>query len=308
MTVSPPPRPARRRPLRLLLDGALTVAADRAGAPGGLRYTERQLYYELCRVLQPLHAGPRRIPYTLAPPVRYARFAEAVAERREELPGLLPAPAPVAPGPRSAAESDLYDYGLPRLLVCQSPEITAMLIANDLHLEAACPVVAADRLPLDPRLVAGLRRAGDAVVHVLHDASPSGLACYQRVRRELRDLGVNDGGGNDGRGNDGGGAGGDGWPRVRSMGLVPRHAVTLHLTSGRGPQPYRGPLPAGLRPEERAWLGSGRTIELAAVNPARLLHTVIRQVRGGSGGPRRAPLHRRVRSVRDTGFLTWPTP
>ncbi|MFB6889278.1 hypothetical protein ACFCX4_08190 [Kitasatospora sp. NPDC056327] len=277
--------------LRPLLDGALTVAAARAGAPGGLRYTERQLYYELCRVLQPLHAGPRRVPYTLAPPVRYARFAAALAARRDGLPGLLPpvAPPPAGPG-TAAAEPDLYDYGLPRLLVCQSPEITAMLIANDLHLEAACPVVAADGLPLDERLTAALARAGGAVVHVLHDASPSGLACFERVREAHGPAGT---GGAD--------------VRVRSMGLVPRHAATLHLTSGRGPHGYRGPLPAGLRPEERAWLGSGRTIELAAVAPARLLHTVIRQLRGGgTAAPRRTPLRRRVRAVRGSGFLSWP--
>ncbi|MFG3054099.1 hypothetical protein ACGFZP_24520 [Kitasatospora sp. NPDC048239] len=296
MTAPPPPipsgpglprrGPARRRPL---LVGALALAAARAGAPGDLRYTERQLYYELCRVLQPLHAGPRRIPYTLAPPVRYARFAEALAARSGEPPGLLPPLAPTAPAVRTVrttAESDLYDYGIPRLLVCQSRDITRMLIANDLHLEAACPVLAADELPLDPRLVAALEQ-GDALVHVLHDASPAGLACFERVRETYGPRGAG--------------------LKVRSMGLVPRHATTLHLTAGRGPHPYTGPLPTGLREAERAWLGSGRTIELAAVGPARLLHTVIRQVRGASGAPRRAPLHRRVRTVRDTGFLTWPT-
>ncbi|MGW6917197.1 hypothetical protein ACWGB8_25690 [Kitasatospora sp. NPDC054939] len=274
----------RRRPL---LDGALTLAAARAGAPDGLRYTERQLYYELCRVLQPLHAGPRRVPYTLAPPVRYGRFLEVLEPRRTALPGLLPpAPPPAAPGTAGPpAESDLYDYGLPRLLVCQSPEIVRMLLANDLHLEAACPVVAADALPLDDRLTAALERAGDAVLHVLHDASPAGLARYEAVRAAHGER-----------------------LRVRSMGLVPRHAGALHLTSGRGPHPYTGPLPAGLRPDERAWLGSGRTIELAAVNPARLLHTVIRQLRGVPGGPRRTPLGRRLRTARDAGFLTWPTP
>ncbi|MFF2957278.1 hypothetical protein ACFVVU_38830 [Kitasatospora sp. NPDC057965] len=297
--------------LRPLLDGALTVAAARAGAPGGLRYTERQLYYELCRVLQPLHAGPRRIPYTLAPPVRYARFAAALAARHDELPGLLPAPpAPrpvgpgaVGPGAADAAEPDLYDYGLPRLLVCQSREITAMLLANDLHLEAACPIVAAGDLPLDERLVAALERAGGAVVHVLHDASPSGLACFEEVRAAYRPEPEPAAGPT-------AGPTADPAPgvRVRSMGLVPRHAATLHLTSGRGPHGYRGPLPAGLRPEERAWLGSGRTIELAAVAPARLLHTVIRQVRGGgTAGPRRTPLRRRVRTARGSGFLSWPT-
>ncbi|MFD5917004.1 hypothetical protein ACFVYP_04410 [Kitasatospora sp. NPDC058201] len=282
--------------LRPLLDGALTLAAERAGAPGGLRYTERQLYYELCRVLQPLHAGPRRIPYTLAPPVRYGRFAAALATRRDELPGLLPPLDPTAavtPGTRTAAEGDLYDYGLPRLLVCQSPAIAAMLVANDLHLEAACPIVAADGLPLDPRLTAALERAGDAVVHVLHDASPAGLACFERVRAEY---------------GSGGAVDGPAGVRVRSMGLVPRHATALHLTTGRGPHAYRGLLPAGLRPEERAWLGGGRTVELAAVGPARLLHTVIRQVRGGATGPRRTPLRSRVRTAREAGFLSWPTP
>lgn len=277
-------RPAPRR--RPLLDGALTVAAARAGAPGGLQYTERQLYYELCRLLQPLHAGPRRVPYTLAPPVRWARFAEALERRRDELPGLLaPAGPPAAPLGRMAPESDLYDYGLPRLLICQSPEITRMLLANDIHLEAACPVVADDGPPLDERLVAALERAGDAVVHVLHDASPTGLARYEAAREAYGKR-----------------------LRVRSMGLVPRHAAGLHLTTGRGPAPYRGPLPAALRPEERAWLGSGRTVELAAVRPARLLHTVIRQVRGTAAAPRRTPFGDRVRSLRGAGFLTWPTP
>ncbi|MGW4897562.1 hypothetical protein ACWEQL_35725 [Kitasatospora sp. NPDC004240] len=271
----------RRRPL---LEGALGIAAVRAGAPGGLRYTERQLYYELCRVLQPLHAGPRRVPYTLAPPVRYARFAEALERRRGELPGLLPPAGPAAPAV-PAAEGDLYDYGLPRLVVCQSRDIARMLIANDLHLEAACPIVADGELPLDERVVAALVRAGDAVVHVLHDASPTGLARFEAVRAAYGDV-----------------------LRVRSMGLVPRHAGSLHLTSGRGPRPYTGPLPAALRPEERAWLGSGRTVELAAVNPARLMATVIRQVRGNPAAARRTPLGRRVRTVRDAGFLTWPTP
>ncbi|MFJ4094830.1 hypothetical protein ACIPYS_24855 [Kitasatospora sp. NPDC089913] len=287
--------------LRPLLDGALTVAAGRAGAPGGLRYTERQLYYELCRVLQPLHAGPRRIPYTLAPPVRYARFAAALAARRDELPGLLPPAAPRPAGPRAAAaeEPDLYDYGLPRLLVCQSREITAMLIANDLHLETACPILPADELPLDDRLVGALERAGGAVVHVLHDASPSGLACFEQVKAAYGSAA----GPSAAEATEAGPTG----VRVRSMGLVPRHAGTLHLTSGRGPHGHRGALPAGLRPEERAWLGSGRTIELAAVAPARLLHTVIRRLRGGgTAGPRRAPLHRRVRAVRGSGFLSWP--
>lgn len=61
-----------------------------------------------------------------------------------------------------------------------------MLLANHVHLEAACPVLALpDALPLDPRLLAALERADGATVHVLHDASPEGVTLPARVRAAL---------------------------------------------------------------------------------------------------------------------------
>ncbi|WP_354638693.1 hypothetical protein [Kitasatospora camelliae] len=268
--------------IRGLLDRALLAAARRAGEPEGLRFTERQLYYELCRVLQPLHRGPRRLPYTLAPPVRYRDFRAALAGRPEI--GVLPPPASRPAAALPPAESDLYDYAFPRLLVCQDRSIAAMIRANGIHLEAACPVFAAADLPLDARLTEALDRAGGAVVHVLHDASPAGLACYRRIRDRYSPL-----------------------LRVRPMGLAPRDAAALHLTAGRSPTPYRGPLPPGMRAGERAWLAAGRFSEVAAVPPARLLRTVIRGVRG-EGVPARLPVRHRLRGLRGSGFLTWPSP
>jgi hypothetical protein len=112
---------------RLLLERAITIAAQRAAAPGNLRFTERQLYYETCRVLRPTPAPVRRLPHNPAPPLRLSRFTEVLrgAEWAAGLPGLLPAPAdaqatavPTIGGP--ARELDLYDYALPRLLVCSS--------------------------------------------------------------------------------------------------------------------------------------------------------------------------------------------
>ncbi|MFC9652174.1 hypothetical protein [Streptomyces sp. NPDC056937] len=286
-----------------LLDRALATAVARAGAPGRIRFTERQLYYELCRVLRPSHAVPRRLPLTPAPPVRYERFEEAL-RRHGAVPGLLaPVPAPVSapapiPVPASAdaprdpsdpsdpsgpSEPDLYDYGLPRLLVCQSRQVARMLLANDVHLEAACPVFAADDLPLDPRLVTGLGRVDGATVHVLHDASVDGIALAARVRDAVPGV------------------------RVSSMGLVPRHATALHLISPRGPAPGSGPpaLPAALEPRERDWLAEGRYAEVESVAPARLLRTVLRLVRGP-----RTPGHSvwtGLRELRTAGFMTWPT-
>ncbi|MFD7900251.1 hypothetical protein [Streptomyces sp. NPDC059743] len=297
-----------------LLDRALATAVARAGAPARIRFTERQLYYEMCRVLRPLHTVPRRIPLTPAPPVRYERFEEAL-RRYGEVPGLLgPVPEartvraepqpPVQPEPSAQPEEpDLYDYGLPRLLVCQSRSVARMLLANDIHLEGACPVLAADGLPLDPRLVAGLGRVDGATVHVLHDASTAGIALTARVRADVAAVA--------------GAAGGPG-VRVASMGLVPRHAAALHLVSPHGPAPGPGPatgpddahddaqaLPSALEPRERDWLAGGRFAEVESVPPARLLRTVLRVVRGP-----RMPSHSLwtgLRELRTAGFMTWPT-
>ncbi|GAB7102462.1 hypothetical protein JCM4814A_07760 [Streptomyces phaeofaciens JCM 4814] len=269
---------------RLLLERAITVAARRAAAPGNLRFTERQLYYETCRVLRPTPAPVRRIPHSPAPPLRLSRFTEAL--RGREPAGLLPAPVTAAPtigGP--AREPDLYAYGLPRLLICQDRAIAGMLLANHAHLEAACPVLSAeDDLPLDPRLVAALERAEGATVHVLHDASPTGIALPARVRDAL----------------------GPASARVASLGLVPRHAEALRLVSGRRPAPVPplAPLPRGLRPAEAAWLAGGRFAEVAAVPPARLLRAVLRLTRGPR--PARQSVWGDLRELRTAGFMTWP--
>ncbi|MFE0631747.1 hypothetical protein ACFW3D_32940 [Streptomyces sp. NPDC058864] len=272
---------------RLLLERAIGVAGRRAASPGGLRFTERQLYYETCRVLRPTPAPLRRITRTTAPPLRLSRFTQAL--RGREPAGLLPA-APTGGagiggigGP--GREPDLHDYGLPRLLVCQDRSIARMLLANHVHLEAGCPVLdAAGGLPLDARLVEALERAGDATVHVLHDASPSGIALPGRVREALGTEAVH----------------------VVSLGLVPRHAEAMRLVSGRGrrPVPPLGPLPQGLRPREAEWLAAGRFAEVAAVPPARLLRTVLRLTRGPR--PPRHSVWGDLRELRASGFMTWP--
>ncbi|MCX5609997.1 hypothetical protein OHB39_20765 [Streptomyces sp. NBC_00047] len=276
-----------------LLDLAIGAAAVRAADPGGLRFTERQLYYETCRVLSPAAPLLRRVPGTPPPALRLPSFTRALDARgRETVPGLLPSAPPQATPADLArsrpSEPDLYDYGLPRLLLCQDRSIAAMLLANHVHLEAACPVLAApDALPLAPLLLAALERADGATVHVLHDASPEGVQLPARVRAALGPVpGV----------------------RVGSLGLVPRHAAALRLPSGRGPAP--GPAagadwPAALRPREAAWLARGRFAQVAAVPPARLVRTVLRLTRGPR--PPRDSMWGELNGLRTAGFMTWPT-
>lgn len=285
-----PARRSGRGPGARLLDLAITGAAARAAGPGGIRFTERQLYYETCRVLSPAATLLTRIPRTPAPPLRLRTFTRALEARgRETVEGLLP-PVPSAP-PRPPAtpdssEPDLYAYALPRLLVCQDRSIARMLLSNHVHLEAGCPVLAAiDALPLAPRLVAALERAEGATVQVLHDASPEGIELPARIRAALgRVPGI----------------------RVASIGLVPRHAVALRLPTGRGPAPVPplGPWPPALRPQEAAWLARGRFAQVAAVSPPRLVRTVLRLTRGPR--PPRSSVWTELRGLRTTGFLTWP--
>lgn len=258
------------------MNAALRRAAALAGAPAGIRFTERQLYYELCRTLQPLCRLPRRPAFTVPAPIGYRRFLRWLDGRA--VPGLLTRPRPPAPPP----PDEVFDYGLPRVLLCQHREIADMLLANRLHMESACPVFTVDDLPLDPRLPGAVRH-GDGRVYVLHDASIAGVAAVASVRRWAGEL------------------------PVTPLGLRPAHAAALHLPRVHPPRVDGEPdAPIdSLAPWERSWLRSGRAVEVAAVTPARLLRTVHRLVRNQSRARRALPRLRRLAAV---GYLSWPDP
>jgi hypothetical protein len=261
-----------------LLDRALRAAITRAGEPGGLRFTERQLYYELCRTLRPWHRLPRRPPFTVAPPLSYRDYGAALGRHRDrhgEVAGLLTPVPPRAGVARHTTEPDLFDYGLPRLLVCEPAGIADMLRANGLPMESACPVLDAAELPLDPR-VGGMLARGGGTLYLLHDASAHGLTFPGRLR-ELTEVPPD--------------------VRVVALGLRPRQAAPLHLTHGRGPG---APVDVPKSRWETGWLARGRFVELAALRPASLLRTVHRLVREVR------PVRPQWSLGREVGFLTWP--
>ncbi|WP_216913254.1 hypothetical protein [Nocardia noduli] len=303
-----------------VLGRALRVAALRAGAPSDIRFTERQLYYEVCRVLLPVPRGLRRPAFTVAAPVSYDDFRTALREHGP-IPGLLtPRPARPRPAGRHTPEPDLFDYGLPRLLICESDDIAQMLRANGVPMESACPVLSAAELPLDPRVAGMLELVEGSAVYLLHDASAHGLTFPDRVRALTP---IPDG------------------VRVVPLGLRPRQAGSLHSThlpvstsrSARSedevdrttdprppsddptsprpdpadaqPAPATAPidLESTVDPWESAWLRRNRYVEVDAVRPASLLRTVHRLVR--EVRPRGASTQ--WGRVRTTGFLTWPT-
>ncbi|MEV6340321.1 hypothetical protein AB0M12_37070 [Nocardia vinacea] len=317
-----------------MLDRLLRIAADRAAAPSGIRFTERQLYYEVCRLLTPTLRAPRRFAFTVPAPLSRATFRTALD--RHEFPNLLtPTPPRTTRAGLHTPEPDLFDYGLPRLLVCESDAIAQMLRANGLPMESACPVLSASELPLDPGIAEMLARV-DGTIYLLHDASPHGITFPTRLA-DLTEIpeGV----------------------RVVPLGLRPRQAGTLHLTHLRSPMlsavaaqvdprereashrsassaetaqvqssERRVPRPdsassarathvdsrardvpraqaAQLDSWERAWLRRDRFVEIEAVRPASLLRTVHRLVR--EVRPPRTGLPE-LRRARNTGFMTWP--
>ncbi|MEV0109868.1 hypothetical protein AB0H42_26500 [Nocardia sp. NPDC050799] len=314
-----------------VFDRLLPIAASRAAAPSGIRFTERQLYYELCRLLAPVPPLPRRVAFTVPAPLSFATFRTALA-RHGEISGLLtPAPPRTATPGAHTPEPDLFDYGLPRLLICESHTVAHMLRANGLPMESATPVLSAAELPLHPGVTAMLAR-GSGDVYVLHEASAAGLAFPTRPA-ELTGIPAG--------------------LRVLPLGLRPRQAMGLHLfhidptvDSGRPPDTSsppdasrptfdgRGSVPLGpevappeatgvepptrllaedhpdnepgpgfLDEREQAWLRRGRTVELDAVRPAVLLRSVHRLVRGVRTPP---PPLVELRRARRSGFLTWP--
>jgi hypothetical protein len=227
-------------PLDRALDRALGVAAHRVREPTGLVVTERQLYYEVCRVLRPVHLAPARPRFTVPAPVGVAAFRALLADRAT-VPGLLDdRPAPPRPGHRawSAPEDDVLDYGLPRLLVVQDQPIAAMLRANHWYLDAACPVYSLAELATLPGrdAVAAAVRSVSGTAYLLHGSGAAGAAVPGTAARLL---------------------GPD--VRVRPLGLRPAQAGALHLTV----------VPDG-----------GDGCEPAAIPPARLLRGLHRMVGG----------------------------
>ncbi len=264
-----------------VLQAAFPAAAARASSPGRVVYTERQLFYEVCRGLLPV-PGPETPPRSFEPGIEYSAFREALAAFCAEAgwpAGLLRKSTPI-PLTLEGREPDVTHYGVARVLVCQGEEIAQMLLANGFHLELACAVLP---LPHPGRLLEPLRgmvkRARRASVFALHDASLEGLRWASEGAERCR------------------------LPRgaqFRPVGLRPAQALRLQLAANRAAAPDAAGLPTELAPAERAWFAEGWAAELAAVHPARLLRALRRIVLGS------IPVPTPELAQSNAGFMTWP--
>lgn len=290
---------------------------------GNLRFTARQLYYEVCRNLkQPkgfdlpvsaavfgagtlpvlgfaakrkfaiatgvlavnaLVAGGllwlRSTPHALAPPISWFKFREKF-ENFQRPPGLIENKNEkfVFSHPK-----DLGFYGLPRLLICQSAEIAAMLRENQFHLESSCGILSlAEAAPLPEIFKQMLNRAANPRMFFLHDASFEAYSLLPHLRENL-DL-----------------------PeliQLTILGLRPIHVQRLHLFAMRNPAIENAGLEAitFLSDDEKQWLRQGFCAEVAAVQPVRLLRVLRRLI---LGLPTRPSFWRFNLPPRESGFMS----
>jgi hypothetical protein len=144
--------------------------------PGGLKYTKRQLFYEVCRLVEPKWRAPvgRLLPISLAPTLGYADFDHLLGSffaAGANLPNLLVEGISSFVSDESV-EPDLFDYGLPRLIVCRNDATAAMLTANWVHLELSCLILPKSLVqPLPDAVCAILARDEAPTIYLLLGAS-----------------------------------------------------------------------------------------------------------------------------------------
>ncbi len=313
----------RRTPSLLSLVTALDQSVTRLDS-FGVRYTRRQLYYEVCRTLRPFSclvdrwsysvtggiAGlmalsgrrplwnglvsaavrvtfpqlVRHLPFTIHPPVSVALFDEALAVYQTR-------------------------YGEPAGLLSDVPPMSSLTFGereSDLYDyglayaiicqdSSIAHMLRANYLHMEiPCAILAAKEATplpDALVAMLMRApSPRVLLLHDASPSGMR------------------------WVReapaqlelpyglrVRSLGLRPIHALRRHLFALHQPVDL-GEIPVTLLPIERLWMGAGLYTEIAALPPVSLLRALraVTRVR-----PKRASWWSRVRQWRISGYMSW---
>lgn len=100
------------------------------------------------------------------------------------IPGLIEKPSLGTP-PKDWPESDIYQYGVERILVVQRDLLVDLMIKNNQHTEHRMLVIAESGYPkyLIPRVKQLLDERQDLPVFLLHDATQSGRRMIARVKR-----------------------------------------------------------------------------------------------------------------------------
>ena len=254
------------------LETILAKSIDDVAAPGGLAYTEQQLYYEFCRHLTPrwLRQVRKLLYLTPVPPVSSAQFSailKAYILQHGCPAGLLTAKT-LSPLLMTNSAPDLTSYGLSKIIICQEESIANMLLANYFHMDLSCAVLSlAAATPLPDAICAMMARSMGACVYFLHSANLQALTLISQLRRSL-DLS-------------------DGTPLV-IVGLRPRQISQMQLFATRLRDPVVekerncNDLPWYLTKREKEWLYANWCCELSSVKPDVLFRLLSREIYHGN--------------------------
>jgi hypothetical protein len=165
--------------------------------------------------------------------------------------------------------SDVTDYSFDRLVVCNSPEIAQMLIANNFHFENNCAILSIDGYPaaVFDTVLQMLRRNPDLMVYAFHDASPDGVSLVHQLRTNPT------------------------WfvestVTIVDLGLLPRQVLAnsrnlfIHrtATSATSATELAPAIRQNFTDKELAWLDAGNYVELESFTPQRLIQILSRGI------------------------------
>jgi hypothetical protein len=256
----PPVHPGRRPFLAYAAGGALPGMAATVFLPGPAAYTLAgagalaglgvRAYRRWRERRQPAPGpGSPHIPFDAF----LGRYLARWTEVNGPVPGLLP-PREAHPAGRTQVPADVASPPPSQVVVTDTWETAAILVANGFHERQGCVVLSLDGYP-DGEAQAvkeALRRTPGLTVHALHNATPAGCQLPLTLRQPewFPDPAV----------------------RMVDLGLRPAIAWRVRVPPLPGPPVLRPPLPAWLLSEgELAWLAHGNTAELAALRPAQVL-------------------------------------
>ncbi|MEM9825927.1 MAG: hypothetical protein AAF958_05035 [Planctomycetota bacterium] len=202
-----------------MTDGKFHAAMRSASRAGTLYFTKNQLYGAYCRKMRadrvswialactattlafimfltafwvPLAIVCMLVPYFIyvactvsAKPMSMKHFMGLVDRWQaagKPIERLIDGPTLHDPPP-SSSESDLYDYGVEKILLVQRDELVDWFVLNHIHAEQRSLVIAESGYPkyLLPTAERLLRQRPDLPIHLLHDATPEGMGMEGRL-------------------------------------------------------------------------------------------------------------------------------
>lgn len=172
----------------------------------------------------------------------------------------------------SNPDPDVTAYSFDRLVVCDSPEIVQILIANNFHFEYNCAILSIDGYPQNifNTVLTMLKRNQNLTVYAFHSASPRGVQLTYQLTTDAT------------------------WFRnsnvvIIDLGLQPKQIFNnprhLFLMRSKNSAQAAQTLPPEVRQQltkaELAWLDAGNHVELESFSPRRLIQILSRGIATG---------------------------